>query len=201
MAGSILSWRQAAPTVKADEDLLWENLAKPSHQSQLELETIYLIRRPEVIRYLISFGINLVDAEDITQEAFLRGFDQCRRNKQIDNFFYWLLTCAKNLALNRIRHEKYELPAPVERWKLWQDDSLRTSATPETELLEKEEYRLLTEAISALSPLEQQCILLRFQDVPFREIAASLKVSMRSAVYHTGTGIRKLQHRLAASSM
>ncbi len=201
MADGILPWQTTPRPLCVDEAIGQECSAVAAKQPQIELETLYLIRRPEVIRFLLSFGVNVVEAEDITQEAFLRGFDQCRRNKQIDNFFHWLLVCARNLALNRIRHEKYELPAPAERWKQWQNDSLCTNSTPETELLEKEEYHLLTEAISTLSVLEQQCILLRFQDVSFREIAATLKVSMRSAVYHTGTGIRKLQRRLASSSV
>lgn len=201
MADSVLFWHKSAASACADAEIVQTNDPASVGQSRLELETLYLIRRPEVIRFLLSFGVNAVEAEDITQEAFLRGFDQCRKNKQIDNFFYWLLACARNLALNRIRHGKYEVAAPSERWKQGENSSLRTDLTPETELLEKEENRLLTEAISTLSALEQQCILLRFQDLPFRKIASTLEISMRSAVYHTGTGIRKLQRKLTAPSL
>ncbi len=206
MAGPLLTWNALDPVSSVDERPT--SLGSPASESvpghpassHRELETLYLIRRPEMIRFLVSFGVNTVEAEDIAQEAFLRGFDQCRKNKPIDNFFHWLLACARNLALNRIRHEKYELPAPAKRWQHWQESALRTTSTPETEFLEHEEYRLLTEAMSTLSALEQQCLVLRFQDVPFREIAVTLMISMRSAVYHTGTGIRKLRRRLAAAT-
>ena len=203
MGGDALSWKsqesawsgESRSSRGADSETI-----SASSALETELETLYLIRRPEIIRFLVSFGVNVVEAEDITQEAFLRGFDQCRKNKEIGNFFHWLLTCARNLALNRIRHTRYEIPAPSDRWSLWMENVPRTSVTPETQLLEKEEYKLLADALSSLNPVEQQCVLLRFQEIPFRSIAENLGISMRSAVYHTGTGIRKLQHRLATSA-
>ncbi len=206
MGGDALSWKTQESAwskgTKGARDLNADGKTKAASTApETELETLYLIRRPEIIRFLISFGVNVVEAEDITQEAFLRGFDQCRKNKEIGNFFHWLLTCARNLALNRIRHTRYELPAPSDRWSEWQENVPRTTMTPETQLLEKEEYRLLTDALSSLSALEQQCVLLRFQEVPFRRIAENLGISMRSAVYHAGTGIRKLQRKLAATSL
>ncbi len=200
MSSPLLPWNALNPISSTDGRSTTLGAPEQPATAHRELETLYLIRRPEMIRFLLSFGVNAVEAEDIAQEAFLRGFDQCRKNKPIDNFFHWLLACARNLALNRIRHEKYELPAPAERWQQWQETTLRTTLTPETEILEQEEYRLLTEAMSTLSALEQQCLVLRFQDVPFREIAVTLTISMRSAVYHTGTGIRKLRRRLAPST-
>ena len=92
--------------------------ASPPVSEPFDLETIYRIRRPEMIRYLASFGVDLVEAEDITQEIFLNFFAKPPKPESSDDYlFRWALVCAKNLAINRYRRRRREVSAPTNVWK------------------------------------------------------------------------------------
>jgi RNA polymerase sigma factor (sigma-70 family) len=163
---------------------------------QLDLVTVYRIRRPEIIRYLINFGVDLVEAEDITQEVFLKVLDPAKRQKQPDNLFHWALTCAKNLAIDRYRHGRRELLAPASLWKQWEETLPDGAANAEACMKEKDGHLQLARAIAQLSALEQQCLVLRSRGISFREMALALDLPMQSVVYATDVAIQKLQRKL-----
>ncbi len=162
----------------------------------LTIETAYRMRRPALVRFLVRLGLDSVEADDVTQEAFLRALDSSKKGSIPHNLFQWLLVSARNIALNRVRHEKYETLAPAELWKKWESRLLDPRSSPDVDLLRGERYRLFIEAVSTLSAIEQQCVLLRFQEVSFQDIAGALKIPTHSAVYYAGTGIQKLRRKL-----
>ncbi len=192
MAGAFLSWQTTAPatagTLATDRET--ENL------SGAELETLYLIRRPEMIRFLIRYGVDVIEAEDITQEVFLDAFDESTTRKRPDNLFHWALVCARNLAIDRYHRAKKETLATKELWKYWEETLVDEGEGLEARVYRKERQMRLVQAIAQLSSLEQQCLVLRSEGVTFREIAKSLEISMQNAVYATDVAIQKLQRRL-----
>ncbi len=198
MAGSILSWQTMASAPCIDEQVPSAVVAgyeqEPGHTK--ELETLYLIRRPEMIRFLVKFGVDAVEAEDITQEVFLNAFDGPKNRKRPENLFHWTMTCARNLAINRYQRGKREILAPAERWKNWEKTLADDSTGPDVCVYQKECELRLARAVSQLTPVEQQCLVLRSRSVTFREIAIALNVSMQSAVYTTDIAIQKLQRKM-----
>ncbi len=158
-----------------------------------DLETLYRIRRPEMIRYLASFGVDLVEAEDITQEIFLDIFEKSPEQETPDNLFRWALVCAKNLAINRYHRHWREVPAPASFWKQWEKTLSDSCHSAEFYLQEEERYRNLTEWVSKLSDIEQKCVVMRGQGIPFREMAVALELPMRKVIYITSVAIRKLK--------
>ncbi len=169
---------------------------EPTDPYHLTIESAYRMRRPALVRFLVRLGLDSVEADDVTQEAFLRAIDSSKKGNTPHNLFQWLLVSARNIALNRVRHEKYEILAPAELWKKWESRLLDPRDSPDIDILRSERYRLFIEAVSTLSAIEQQCILLRFQDVSFQDIADALKIPAHSAVYYAGTGIQKLRRKL-----
>jgi RNA polymerase sigma factor (sigma-70 family) len=161
---------------------------------QLDLETVYRIRRPVMIRYLVSFGVDLVEAEDVTQEIFLSLFG-AQEPESPDNLFRWALVCAKNLAINRYRRRKREVLAPASVWKKWEETLPDSRSSAELLLQEDERYRNLAAWVSTLSDVEQKCAVLRSQGIPFREMAVALDLPMRKVVYITGVAIQKLKRQ------
>src|ERR1700683_4412757 len=88
-------------------------VAKPS---LLEDEVVALFDqlRAPVLRYLLSFGIAVPDAEEIVQEVFLALFQHLRQGKSRANLQGWLFKVAHNLALkNRMRSRKQPSGDPV----------------------------------------------------------------------------------------
>lgn len=201
MAGSILSWRTLASGTRVDEQVpsavAAGNGDEQSHAK--ELETLYLIRRPEMIRFLVRFGVDAVEAEDITQEVFLNAFDGPKNQKRPENLFHWTLTCARNLAITRYKRGRREMLAPSERWKNWEKTLPEDCIGPEGCLYRKECELHLSRAVAQLTPIEQQCIVLRSRGVTFRDIATALNVPMQTAVYTTDSAVKKLQRKLQAA--
>jgi RNA polymerase sigma factor (sigma-70 family) len=163
---------------------------------RLDLETVYRIRRPEMIRYLARLGVDLVEAEDITQEVFLQLFASTKPQKRLDNVLHWALACAKNMAISRYRRSRRERLAPAALWKLWEETLSDGAPGAEARAREQEDRRRLAQGVAQLSALEQQCLVFRSRGVPFREIASALGLPMQSAVYTTDVAIRKLQRKL-----
>lgn len=192
MAGSILSWRAhpaTAETVGA--------VRVAEKVSAVELETLYQIRRPDVIRFLIRFGVDAVEAEDITQQVFLNAFDQPQ--KRPDNLFHWALACARNLAVNRYIRGKREVLAPAESWTYWKDTLVDDRTGPEACFYQQERYVQFVRAFSRLTTMEQQCLIMRSKGITFRETAKALNLTIHSAIYTTEAAIKKLQRKLQTS--
>jgi RNA polymerase sigma factor (sigma-70 family) len=165
-----------------------------------DIAETYANRRHELIRFLVSLGVSSCDAEDIAQEAFLRAFSPSPGAEQPRNLFRWLLACAKNLAINHYRRNGRETTISGDSWKRWENALSDSSGDVEQRLHDNERRIRVTQALDALPAAEQQCLLLRSQGAPFREIAAELDVSLRRAVYLTSVAIKKVQSRLNSSN-
>lgn len=66
-----------------------------------------------VFRYVMTLCRNQTEAEDITQEAFLRAIRYKDKFFQDSSLYTWLCTIAKNVWLNRIKAQNREIPAEI----------------------------------------------------------------------------------------
>lgn len=199
-------------SLSASEIAVTECLARPvldlalvcgsakSEAACSDLEVIFRIRRPEFIRFLAKFGVDAVDAEDITQEIFLRMYEPERAVKQPDRPYEWLLACARNLAISGFRRGRREIKVVDDLWRKWE----RTLADPghdaEAACIHRERCFKLARAIASLEPEEQQCILLRSEGVTFRQIGETLQLPLRRVVYLTHLATEKLHAAMQSST-
>ncbi len=72
-----------------------------------DFDAVYKEYRHEIFRAALVSIHNPNDAEDITQEAFIRYYVYCSHS-EVSNPKSWLMVTAKNLALNYVKHAKYE---------------------------------------------------------------------------------------------
>jgi RNA polymerase sigma factor (sigma-70 family) len=194
-----LPWGIAAPDAYAegrasDAAELQRAASRPATE-QFDLETVYRTRRPEMIRYLVSFGVEVMEAEDITQEGFLSIFGKEQRQNSPEDLFSWALVCARNLAVNRYHRNQRTITAPASVWKLWEDTLPDPRSNAESNLQEQDRCRKLTEWISKLADIEQKCVLMRSQGIPYREMARALNLPVRKVLYITGIALEKLRHQ------
>lgn len=87
-----------------------------------------------VYRYILTLCRNDTDAQDITQETFLRAMNAADRFEGSSSLYTWLCAIAKNLWLNKCKKDSREQPsqqmdiaAPgksVEQWAVEKDLSL-----------------------------------------------------------------------------
>jgi len=67
-----------------------------------------LVRRHYAHVFLVCFGVlgNVHDAEDVAQDAMIKGFEQIRQLRAGDQFGGWIVAIARNLSINQLRKRK-----------------------------------------------------------------------------------------------
>ena len=109
---------------------------------------------------------NREEAEDVTQEAFIRIYNSLSRYNPEFKFSTWALKITTNLCLDYLRKRKGETLPIEEQFNLC-DDGL----TPEEEYMRKENQKMVLEAINKLPDKYKEFIILFHQrNLSYQEI-------------------------------
>jgi RNA polymerase sigma-70 factor (ECF subfamily) len=133
--------------------------------------------RVPVFRYLLRKTRDSGQAEDITQETFLRLFRHLREDRLLDNPKAWLFTVANNLAVDASRNESHIKDLDQTTWKRIEESRSGLQADPEKLMLQRERLDRLHMAVLNLTPLQRECLHLRAEGLRYREIAGLLEIS------------------------
>jgi RNA polymerase sigma-70 factor, ECF subfamily len=133
------------------------------------------------------------DAEEVTQDAFVRAWASLGRFRGDAAFRTWLLTIVWNRALSRRRS--------VVRW--WHRaaplDDAREMAAERQETSDGELRRHAVAAIQALSPkLRDTLLLAQSGEHDYETIGAMLKVPVGTVKWRVAEARKKVRERLAA---
>ena len=81
-----------------------------------------LVRRYYKQVLLVCIGIlgNLHDAEDVAQDAMIKGLEKIKQLKEPDQFSHWIVKIARNLSINFLRR-KAAMDRVVEQATLWRE--------------------------------------------------------------------------------
>jgi RNA polymerase sigma-70 factor, ECF subfamily len=154
--------------------------AGPSTQSaEIEREVLELYEqfRDPLLRYALSLGILLQDAEEVVQEVFLSLFRHLQLRKSRSNLRGWLFRVTHNLGLKQLfvnqRSDAKATPeVPIAK------EHLDPSPNPEEELSMAQRRHRLLAVVQALPQADQCCLALRAEGLRYREIAAVLGMSL-----------------------
>jgi RNA polymerase sigma-70 factor (ECF subfamily) len=133
--------------------------------------------RVPVFRYLLRKTRDSAQAEDITQETFLRLFRHLRENRQLDNPKAWIFTVANNLAVDAIRDGSHVQDLDETTWKNIEESRSGLQQDPEKLMLQRERLDRLQVAVLNLTPFQRECLHLRAEGLRYREIAGLLELS------------------------
>ena len=134
------------------------------------------------------------EAEDLTQEAFIRGFQKLDTFDAERSFGPWIRRVAANLCYNHMRrHVPPRLPLDDER-----DMPIHNSEPdPETRHVQRERGEDVRAAILGLPPHYRAVIELRhYQEMTYADIAEALKIPMSDVKSHLFRARRLLAKRL-----
>ena len=140
---------------------------------------------------------NREEAEDVAQEAFLRGFHRLHQYDAERPFGPWIRRVGANLALNRLAHNLAIHPPAVEL-----DDELdwpeQEERDPAHAAAERSEQRaLLQQALLELPAHYRAVIELRhFQEMSYQEIGAALRIPVSDVKSHLFRARRALARSL-----
>jgi RNA polymerase sigma-70 factor, ECF subfamily len=140
---------------------------------QEQVSRLFEEARDDVYRYLLTLGLYPPQAQEATQEVFLRLYATLRKGENIQSPRAWIFRVAHNLGL-KIRSRQYsEEPFDPE---IAEPGSGR-GATPESELLDRERMTRFHFAVKGLSEQQRRCLFLRMEGLRYPEIAATLGIS------------------------
>jgi RNA polymerase sigma-70 factor, ECF subfamily len=167
--------------------------AEASVTPRERLAHTYREERGPIYRYLVALGTNPVEAQDLTQEAFLKLYIAIRKGKQIENTRAWLFTVASNLSLNQKRSQGYRPAATENEMARWLESQADPDGDPEQTLLQSEKALSLGQAIGTLSRQQQACLHLRAEGFRYREIAQILGVKLPTVAEFVRRAIARLK--------
>ena len=99
--------------------------------------------RDPVNRYLRAVFGDPVEAEEITQEAFLQLYRSLHNGESIANTRAWVFRVAHNLALNRIRHQQFVELLDDQSWAELHASLMDLAPNPEQKVMQLEKFSRL----------------------------------------------------------
>jgi RNA polymerase sigma-70 factor, ECF subfamily len=157
-------------------------------------ETVVAAHHPEIHRYLRRMTARASEADDLSQETFLRAYRAFPGLPDDANVRAWLFAIATNLFRNHVRSEKRRstLHAAVLATR-----SEAAGHDPEGETVYRETRTLIEEVVAAL-PLKQRTafVLRKIHDLDYQTIARTLDCSADSARANVFQALRKIRHGL-----
>ena len=157
------------------------------HESRFVAENM---RRVFLLIYRIVG--NVADAQDLTQEAFIKALQRHDQLKDLDKAAHWLSRIASNTAIDFLRRsgrvnfsDLEDLPEPF--------ISSREESV-EQRLLRNERRETLEAGLEVLTSRERAALLLRdVEDLPAEEVAAQLNCSKATVRSHIANARVKLR--------
>ncbi len=164
--------------------------------------------KDSLTNYLNMIVADYEIAVDLCQETFLRVYRNIGRYSNIYQFSTWIYRIATNLAIDEMRYRKRRgqvfyrnvmssRPAGGEEGREFEISDIRKD--PSEEILHKESYRVLADAIRSLPEKYRTAFIMKeIQELPYEVIAQSLKTSpgtIKSRLHRARELLqRKLEH-------
>ena len=162
----------------------------------LRFEELMKKHEKEIYRFTYRMTGNREDAADVLQDTFFRAFRAFQRLPEKANHRAWLYRIASRSAMNLARSKRVRRALPLEKALHLAESNGDLENLVETRRLAGR----LGDIVRAL-PARQRVALLqrKYQDLSYREIAATLNCSEQSARAHVYQAMTKIRRGLAAS--
>ncbi|MEX2222646.1 MAG: RNA polymerase sigma factor [Candidatus Rokuibacteriota bacterium] len=157
-------------------------------------EAVVAAHHAEIRRYLLRITAGGSDADDLSQETFLRAFRAYRGLAPGANVRAWLFAIATNLGRNHFR-------AQGRRRRAYAAAALeRTGAAPDRadgQVLADETRAQMERVITSLPAKQRLAFIMRkMHELDYTEIGVSLRCSEESARAHVFQALRKVRRGL-----
>lgn len=166
-----------ASGVAADSALVREAVARAKEEDRDALHFLYVRYSPDVLRYVRKLVQDDYEAEDITQNVFMKLMSAIKQYEPREvPFLAWIIRVARNAALDYLRARR---TTPTDEVRVEDDERSRIS---------RERGQDLRQALEGL-PEEQRDVLI------LRHIIGLSPVEIASVLGKTESSVHGLHHR------
>ena len=151
-----------------------------------------MVYQESVFRICLGFSKNPWDAEDLTQDVYLKAFQKIGSLRDFSLMREWLFRIAKNTCLD---HSRKVLLSRM--FKLRSRNESEERKTPEAEVAHREQLLILKKAINKLNKKHREVFVLReYGHLSYREIAATLGIKEGTVMSRLNRGREAVIHQM-----
>ncbi len=171
--------------LRVDPGQLERLLLQTAAGDQEAFADLYHAARSSVYALALSMLKHAHDAQDVTQDTFVRVWEKAETYRAQGSPMAWILTIARNLALTKLRQGSRSAELSEAEW-----DAIPVDAPA----LTPEDRHVLQTALSSLSAQERQVVLLHaVSGLKHREIAALLALPLPTVLSKYHRALKKLR--------
>jgi RNA polymerase sigma-70 factor, ECF subfamily len=191
--GENLHFSEGISAAKTVEVMVEQDLIEQARHDPEAFRQLYRAYFPRIYAYIAYRVGQESDAEDLTADVFVKVVETLDRFEYRGDgaFAAWLF----KIAYHRVaQFYRQQTPTLVSFDQL--PDIRSDSPTPDSVLMQKEQFMRLRDRIQTLSPRRQEIVTLRFfSGLRNQEIAAVLGLDERTIAAHLSRAIEDLQKR------
>jgi RNA polymerase sigma-70 factor (ECF subfamily) len=155
--------------------------------------------RIKIHRFAYQLAGNREDAEDLTQEAFMRAYRSFETFNGERSFENWVLRIVQNLFLDLVRSRKRRVKPmsydALEDQSAWYDAPDK-GPTPDQLVLARVQDPLLAKTVERLAPIHREMLVMaHIEDLSYAEIAERLGLgipTVRTRVHRAHKAMRQV---------
>lgn len=165
-------------------------------------ETLVLRYRPRVTALALQLTGNAHDAEDVTQDVFLRAWQHLPEFEQRSAFFTWIYRIAVNRSLQARERRRARPVAPLDDPRVSLAIAVDAGGSPSRALELHELYHRLVKAFDKLSPLLRTTVALTtLQGMTYPEAAAVLATTEGTVAWRMHEARNRLRDALERDTL
>jgi len=177
----------------AENEKRWVEQARQGNSTAFE--QLYLRYERSIYAHIYRMMGSADEANDLTQDTFLRAYRGLANTSPELNFSAWLHRIAQNACMDQLRRRQKV------RWQPWDnqkhDDLLHVSAEdhPERAALRQEAGSVVQEILNRMSPINRAAIVMREDGLGLDEIGIALgksRSAMKSILFRAREEFRKI---------
>lgn len=149
--------------------------------------------RVRIYRYVLVISGSPEEAEEVTQESFLRLYQTLQEGTRVEEPQFWLFRVAHNLAINRQKRTRFERSYDFATWDVIVANRVDPGLNPEQDVIQREKYEGIRTGLARLTDQERRIMHLRAEGMRYRQIADVLGIGKSSVADILRHGIDKLK--------
>lgn len=170
-------------------------------------ESIFSLIVDIYLKSILNFSYKLVgsqkDAEDITQEVFLKVWKSLKKFDIEKSFKTWIFAIARNTCIDFLRKKK-EIPISYfddeEGDNILEDSLVDNGLKPDEVFMVGENKEMIENALSKISFMQKEVLILRYMnEMTFDEISEILNIPLNTIKSHHSRALIKMRNILSAT--